>query len=59
MFKLGPPVQIAYAVNDAHQAADQWAKDFGAGPFFIAEHIPVTNVTVSYTHLTLPTTPYV
>ena len=44
MFKLGPPVQIAYAVNDAHQAADQWAKDFGAGPFFIAEHIPVTNV---------------
>ena len=45
MFKLGPPVQIAYAVNDAHQAADQWAKNFGAGPFFIAEHIPVTNVT--------------
>ena len=44
MFKLGPPVQIAYAVNDTHQAADQWAKDFGAGPFFIAEHIPVTNV---------------
>ena len=44
MFKLGPPVQIAYAVDDASEAASQWAKDFGAGPFFLAEHIPVTNV---------------
>ena len=44
MFKLGPPVQIAYAVDDAREAASQWAKDFGAGPFFLAEHIPVTNV---------------
>ena len=44
MFKLGPPVQIAYAVNDAREAAIQWAEDFGAGPFFLAEHIPVTNV---------------
>jgi catechol 2,3-dioxygenase-like lactoylglutathione lyase family enzyme len=41
---LGPPVQIAYAVNDAEEAARRWAADFGAGPFFIAPHIPVTNV---------------
>ena len=44
MFKLGPPVQIAYAVADAYDAAHKWAEDFGAGPFFIADHIPVTNV---------------
>ncbi len=44
MFKLGPPVQIAYAVVDAHDAARKWVEGFGAGPFFIAEHIPVTNV---------------
>ena len=44
MFKLGPPKQIAYAVPDAFEAAKKWAEDFGAGPFFIAEHIPVTQV---------------
>ena len=44
MFKLGPPKQIAYAVPDAFEAAQRWTKDFGAGPFFIAEHIPVTDV---------------
>ena len=44
MFKLGPPKQIAYAVPDAFEAAKKWVKDFGAGPFFIAEHIPVTDV---------------
>ena len=44
MFKLGPPKQIAYAVPDAFEAAQRWVKDFGAGPFFIAEHIPVTDV---------------
>lgn len=45
MFRLGPPKQIAYAVPNAVEAAEKWAKDFGAGPFFIAEHIPVTDVT--------------
>ena len=45
MFKLGPPKQIAYAVPDAFEAAKRWAKDFGAGPFFISEHIPVTDVS--------------
>ena len=44
MFKLGPPKQIAYAVPNAFEAAKKWVKDFGAGPFFIAEHIPVTDV---------------
>ena len=59
MFKLAPPKQIAYAVPKAFKAAEQWATNFGAGPFFIAEHIPVSEViyrgAVSYTHLTLPT----
>ncbi|MGI9622787.1 MAG: VOC family protein [Acidimicrobiales bacterium] len=44
MEMLGPPVQIAYAVNDAEAAALQWARDFGAGPFFLAPHIPVSDV---------------
>ena len=44
MFKLGPPKQIAYAVPNAYEAAHKWANDFGAGPFFVAEHIPVTDV---------------
>ena len=41
---LGPPVQIAYAVVDAREAARRWAAQFGAGPFFVADHIPVTDV---------------
>ena len=44
MFRLGPPKQIAYAVPDAFEAAKKWVEDFGAGPFFISEHIPVTEV---------------
>lgn len=41
---LGAPVQIAYAVPDAEDAAHRWARDFGAGPFFLSRHIPVTDV---------------
>ena len=41
---LGPPVQIAYAVPDIFKGVDKWIKDFGAGPFFIAENIPVINI---------------
>ena len=41
---LKKPVQIAYAVENAEAAAKRWARDFGAGPFFLAEHIEVTNV---------------
>ena len=41
---LGPPVQLAYAVDDVFASAQVWAERFGAGPFFVAEHIPVTDV---------------
>ena len=41
---LGPPVQVAYAVPDARVAARQWADQFGAGPFFVRPHIPVSDV---------------
>lgn len=41
---LGKPVQLAYAVADIHLAARQWVEQFGAGPFFIRSHIPVTDV---------------
>ena len=44
MISLGPPVQIAYAVSDIFRGVDKWIKDFGAGPFFIAEHVPIKNV---------------
>ncbi len=44
MIGLGPPVQIAYAVPDVRVAAARWARDLGAGPFFLREHIPVTDV---------------
>ena len=44
MISLGPPVQIAYAVSDIFKGVDKCIKDFGAGPFFIAEHIPIKNV---------------
>jgi hypothetical protein len=42
---LGAPVQIAYAVDDVDRAASSWAAR-GAGPFFVREHIEVTNVRV-------------
>ena len=37
-------VQLAYFVPDIKQAAERWAKHLGAGPFFIAEHIPLDAV---------------
>lgn len=42
---LGAPVQIAYAVADVERAAASWAAR-GVGPFFVREHIEVTNVRV-------------
>ena len=42
--QLGSPVQIAYAVPDAVEAAERWAHDVGAGPFFVREHIAVVDV---------------
>jgi hypothetical protein len=41
----GPPVQIAYAVDDVVAAAAGWAP-VGVGPFFVREHIDVYNVRV-------------
>lgn len=37
-------VQSAYFVHDIEQAAEQWAAQFGAGPFLLVEHIPLENV---------------
>jgi hypothetical protein len=42
---LGAPVQIAYAVDDVERAAASWAAR-GVGPFFVRQHIEVTNVRV-------------
>jgi hypothetical protein len=41
---LGPPVQLAYVVDDPAAAARRWAEEVGAGPFFLAPHIRVTDV---------------
>ena len=37
-------VQLAYFVPDIQEAAKRWERDLGAGPFFIAERIPLRNV---------------
>ncbi len=38
------PVQIAFAVPDAHAGAVEWAAKFGAGPFFLRRHIVLSDV---------------
>jgi catechol 2,3-dioxygenase-like lactoylglutathione lyase family enzyme len=43
---LGPPVQIAYAVDDAVEAAIHWSLLTGAGPFFVRSHIELVDVVV-------------
>jgi catechol 2,3-dioxygenase-like lactoylglutathione lyase family enzyme len=35
------PVQVAYHVPDPESAAERCARDFGWGPFFLMEHIPL------------------
>jgi hypothetical protein len=35
------PVQIAYHVPDPAAAAERCARDYGWGPFFLMEHIPL------------------
>ena len=42
--EIGPFVQAAYLVADAEAAARRWAREFGAGPFFLLQHIPLENV---------------
>jgi len=36
---LGPVVQVAYIVNDLHDAIRQWTSKLGVGPFFALEHV--------------------
>jgi hypothetical protein len=45
MLGLGAPVQIAYAVPEVRSAVPRWVAEFGAGPFFVRSHIPVSDVT--------------
>jgi len=35
----GPVVQLAYVVNDLHDAIRQWTSKLGVGPFFLLEHM--------------------
>ena len=37
------PVQVAYHVPDPVAAAERCARDFGWGPFFLMEHIPLAS----------------
>ena len=37
-------VQVAFVVDDLTTAAMQWSKMFGAGPFFVHETVPVSEV---------------
>ncbi len=39
------PVQIAYHVPDPAAAAERYAREFGWGPFFLMEHIPLARAT--------------
>jgi hypothetical protein len=41
---FGPVVQVAYVVDDPRAAALRWVERHGAGPFFVRDHIPVTDV---------------
>ncbi|MGI9596101.1 MAG: VOC family protein [Acidimicrobiales bacterium] len=42
----GGPVQIAYGVADVRRAADRWVERLGAGPFFVRDHIPVSDAVI-------------
>lgn len=48
---LAGPVQIAYAVGDVVEAAQQWVAR-GVGPFFVLEHIEVLQVRIHGTPAT-------
>lgn len=41
---FGPVVQAAYVVDDPRAAAVRWVERHRAGPFFVRDHIPVTDV---------------
>tara|TARA_B110000495_G_scaffold29777_1_gene22649 strand:- start:7457 stop:7987 length:531 start_codon:yes stop_codon:yes gene_type:complete len=42
-----PIIQIAYAVNDVRKAAEIWSKKFNIGPFYVNEHIKISNTLVN------------
>ena len=42
---FGAPVQVAYATDDVHAAAGRWTER-GIGPFFVIEHITLTDVEI-------------
>ena len=44
MSHLGAPVQFAYLVSDIFEGIEKWIKNFGSGPFFISEHVPIKNI---------------
>jgi hypothetical protein len=37
------PVQVAYHVHDPVAAAERYAREFGWGPFYLMEHIPLAH----------------
>lgn len=39
-------VQVAYATSDVRAAARRWHEMYGAGPFFVREHVPTLSVHV-------------
>ncbi len=41
---LGPPVQLAWVVDDVDVAVASFAARYGAGPFVVARHIDVVDV---------------
>lgn len=41
---VGRPIQVAYVVDDAAEAAERFSRLHGAGPFLVRPHIPVTDV---------------
>ena len=42
-----PIIQIAYAVKDVRKAASIWSQKFNIGPFFVNEHIKISNTLVN------------
>ena len=42
-----PIIQIAYAVDDIKKSAEIWSKKFNIGPFYINEHIKISNTLVN------------
>lgn len=45
-WRLGPPVQLAYAVAEVRAAAAWWERHLGAGPFVISEHIALASARI-------------